>query len=181
MKIISLLQPWATLLVQGHKRVETRSWNTKYRGPIFIHASGTLNKKTEGMTPFERASSNDHFIRCVTRPYMMEFGKIIGMVNIDECLKIHRTYAPPQEYLEMLTPQELAFGNYEVDRYMWFCSGAVEFKRPMPFKGERGVRDFKGETFCHYCGSGNFPNPQGVHFISDTEERFCLNFFTPKP
>jgi len=39
MKAISLLQPWATLVVTGVKTIETRSWGTKYRGPILIHAS----------------------------------------------------------------------------------------------------------------------------------------------
>lgn len=39
MKVISIMQPWATLIVLGHKKIETRSWNTKYRGEILIHAS----------------------------------------------------------------------------------------------------------------------------------------------
>lgn len=39
MKVLSIQQPWASLIVQGHKRIETRSWNTKYRGDILIHAS----------------------------------------------------------------------------------------------------------------------------------------------
>lgn len=39
MKVISLLQPWATLAVIGQKKIETRSWSTKYRGPLLIHAS----------------------------------------------------------------------------------------------------------------------------------------------
>ena len=41
MKAISLLQPWATLVSIGAKRVETRSWRTDYRGPIAIHASAS--------------------------------------------------------------------------------------------------------------------------------------------
>lgn len=39
MKVISLLQPWASLVILGHKKIETRSWNTKYRGDLLIHAS----------------------------------------------------------------------------------------------------------------------------------------------
>jgi activating signal cointegrator 1 len=37
-RVLSLLQPWASLLVFGEKRVETRSWKTAYRGPVAIHA-----------------------------------------------------------------------------------------------------------------------------------------------
>ncbi len=43
MKVISLLQPWASLVVMGYKKCETRSWNTKSRGTLLIHAS--LGKK----------------------------------------------------------------------------------------------------------------------------------------
>src|SRR5438270_11273502 len=36
---LSLTQPWATLVVTGAKRVETRSWKTPYRGWLGIHAA----------------------------------------------------------------------------------------------------------------------------------------------
>ena len=38
MKAITLHQPWATLIALGVKTIETRSWPTKHRGPIAIHA-----------------------------------------------------------------------------------------------------------------------------------------------
>lgn len=39
MKALSLWQPWATLIANGAKQIETRSWSTSYRGPILIHAA----------------------------------------------------------------------------------------------------------------------------------------------
>lgn len=39
MKAITIWQPWASLLVCGEKKYETRSWATSYRGPIAIHAA----------------------------------------------------------------------------------------------------------------------------------------------
>ncbi len=39
MKALSLHQPWASLIAEGVKTIETRSWATKYRGPLGIHAS----------------------------------------------------------------------------------------------------------------------------------------------
>lgn len=39
MKAITIWQPWASLLACGAKQYETRSWETKYRGPIAIHAA----------------------------------------------------------------------------------------------------------------------------------------------
>lgn len=39
MKAISIRQPWAWLIVNGFKDIENRSWDTKYRGIVLIHAS----------------------------------------------------------------------------------------------------------------------------------------------
>jgi hypothetical protein len=39
MKAITIWQPWASLIAIGAKQYETRSWETKYRGPIAIHAA----------------------------------------------------------------------------------------------------------------------------------------------
>lgn len=39
MKAISIRQPWAWLIVNGYKDIENRSWNTKFRGQVLIHAS----------------------------------------------------------------------------------------------------------------------------------------------
>ncbi len=38
MKALSLHQPWASLIAEGMKTIETRPWATKYRGPLAIHA-----------------------------------------------------------------------------------------------------------------------------------------------
>lgn len=39
LKALSVQQPWAWLIVNGHKDVENRTWRTKLRGRILIHAS----------------------------------------------------------------------------------------------------------------------------------------------
>lgn len=42
-KTLTLLQPWASLVACGAKKIETRSWATKYRGPLAIHAAAFWN------------------------------------------------------------------------------------------------------------------------------------------
>lgn len=37
MRILTLTQPWASLIAIGAKTLETRSWRTGYRGPLAIH------------------------------------------------------------------------------------------------------------------------------------------------
>jgi hypothetical protein len=39
MKVLSIKQPWAALIVLGHKDVENRTWRTNYRGRLLVHAS----------------------------------------------------------------------------------------------------------------------------------------------
>lgn len=46
MKVLSIIEPWATLIKEGKKVIETRSWKTSYRGELYIHAS---NKKLKGV------------------------------------------------------------------------------------------------------------------------------------
>ncbi len=37
MRALSIMQPWAELIVAGIKDVENRTWPTGFRGPIIIH------------------------------------------------------------------------------------------------------------------------------------------------
>ena len=39
MKAISIRQPWASMIADGHKTIEIRTWTTRYRGPLLIVAS----------------------------------------------------------------------------------------------------------------------------------------------
>lgn len=38
-RALTLWQPWASLVALLVKQIETRSWSTKYRGPLLIHAA----------------------------------------------------------------------------------------------------------------------------------------------
>lgn len=39
MKALSIKQPWASMIARGEKTIETRTWRTKYRGPLLIVSS----------------------------------------------------------------------------------------------------------------------------------------------
>ena len=38
---LTVRQPWASLIVFGHKTLDSRGFNTFYRGPVAIHASNS--------------------------------------------------------------------------------------------------------------------------------------------
>lgn len=43
MRILSIRQPWASLIIAGEKDVENRTWATAYRGPVLIHAAQAID------------------------------------------------------------------------------------------------------------------------------------------
>lgn len=44
MKALSIKQPWAWLIVNGHKSVENRDWDTRFRGEFYVHAGKAFDK-----------------------------------------------------------------------------------------------------------------------------------------
>ncbi len=45
MKCLSIKQPWVELILEGKKKIELRTWNTKFRGEFLIHASKNVDKE----------------------------------------------------------------------------------------------------------------------------------------
>lgn len=73
---LSIKQPWATLLAHGLKTIEVRSWSTKRRGPILLHAASIPDNRPEAWRrlPEELAE------------HARLLGGIIGAGNLIDCL-----------------------------------------------------------------------------------------------
>lgn len=98
MKAISIRQPWASLIIKAGKDIENRSWATRFRGRVLVHAS-------KGMTRDEHEDAI-HFAVCAikadpknagaakTRTLRelgfafedLQRGGIIGSVEIVDCV-----------------------------------------------------------------------------------------------
>ncbi len=128
---LSLLQPWASLVVMGLKKIETRSWRTPYRGPLLIHAS--LGKKGRILAtepPFSK------FIRDFDS---LPFGAIIGQVELEDILPVEQLFYSKAK-LDVLTLEERAFGDYTQGcRYAWMFAEAIQYDDPIPVKGGLGL------------------------------------------
>lgn len=74
MKVLTIKQPFASLIVEGLKEYEFRTWKTKYRGEFLIHAGKGVDKKA--MEKF----------KCFNLDYPS--GCIIGKVTLTDCIKI---------------------------------------------------------------------------------------------
>lgn len=83
MKALSIRQPWAWLIANGHKDIENRSWPTGYRGQFLIHAA-------KGMTRAEYEDGADLAAQLgITIPSFdsLERGGIVGCATIVGCVE----------------------------------------------------------------------------------------------
>lgn len=136
MKVLSLYQPWATLVVLGAKKFETRSWATRYRGPLLIHASKKFPKAYRSLTfqaPFNAALQ----FRSWT---ILPTGKIIGLVDLVDC-------APTDP--SAIGKNEMSFGDWNPGRWAWKLEHAVAFNAPLPARGSLGLWEFPESALGH--------------------------------
>lgn len=126
MKALSLLQPWASLVVIGVKKIETRSWRTDYHGKLLIHASqGKAGAIFARDLPFKKY---------IPDFYSLPFGAIIGEVILVDVIAIGKL-ALSDPLIEKLTLEEKAFGDYRPGRYAWIMEDAQKLKFPIPRRG----------------------------------------------
>ena len=122
MKAISLWQPWATLIAVGVKRLETRSWDSRYQGELAIHAAKRWTADEQDLiqeSPFREALQG----------HRMPRGAIVAVVRLTGCL---RTTDCQPSY------PECAFGNYAAGRFAWVLEH-VRTIEPVPCRGRQSL------------------------------------------
>lgn len=153
MKCLSLWQPWASLLVCGLKRIETRSWTIRHRGPLLIHAAKHWEPDLRRMCrtePFQSALLEAGYREVGDRDWDFPFGAIVGSVNVVECFPTERittkqiTWAINDPVVFegnqlIIGNKERAFGDYREGRYAFLTNNPVRFDEPIPFKGMQGL------------------------------------------
>jgi len=113
MKAITILEPWASLIAYGEKKIETRSWETKYRGRIVIHA-GKSKKYIRGViAKFNGIQLPDKFT--------LNYGKVIAIADLVDCTQFVHSLIPGRNTIllngEEVTEKEIAFGDCTVGRW----------------------------------------------------------------
>lgn len=81
---LSILQPWAWLIVNGFKNVENRTWATRHSGPLLIHAGANRRWFNEDSESVLRNYG-------VLVPEEVEFGGIVGLVELAGCKDTSRS------------------------------------------------------------------------------------------
>jgi len=140
-KVITLKQPWAELVILGAKKIETRDWKPSPKmwkeinsagGDLYIHASKTFH-----YDDWELCKSNKYFKNAIPDPSKLLMGAIIGKVKLvgfrstNEMGVMHGIHA-----------QEKSFGNYSADRWLWYLTKPERLARPIETNGSLSIWDY---------------------------------------
>lgn len=137
MKAITIHQPFASLIALGEKRFETRSWATKYRGPLAIHAAKKVDKEICQQEPFRRVLAEYGFT-----VDNLPTGAVIAVCRLVDCHKVisvgHNIATLYADGIPKINGNEYAFGWYAVGRYAWELVDVKPID-PVPTKGQQGL------------------------------------------
>lgn len=141
MKAITILQPFASLVSLEQKKIETRSWPTKYRGPLAIHAGKTIKPEFMNLAwnePFFSALKPLHKLEDGNTSIQYPLGCIIATCNLVDCIKM------TPEFIKTVKRPELDFGFYQVGRYAWILKDVKALDEPIPAKGLQRIWNWEG-------------------------------------
>ena len=144
MKAITIWQPWAELIILGFKKIETRSWETNYRGRIAIHAGKFHRMPHEVYTDIAEAIGItseeywDSWLGQAERGIGVQFGAIIGSAKLVDVCHFWRLNGH-------LTAREQALGNFGPDRYGWIMENPIRCDPPIAMKGRQGLWETNGK------------------------------------
>lgn len=149
MRILTLWEPWATLMALGAKRIETRSWSTRYRGPLAIHAA------KGGLKPY-------HLAVVLKEPYFKEAmssaiispGNIVAVASLVECVSVEKCHRLGDLACNWKWEEEQAFGNYSPGRFAWITAKLFRLPCPIPHKGGQGLRILPAEVVAQIKAQG---------------------------
>ena len=128
MKCITIKQPYASLIANGYKKYEFRTWRTKYRGEIYIHAGLGIDK--EAMKRFEYLNLD------------YPQGQIIAKAEIIDCLEITKEVKEILKKEDKIVYQGAI--NHQGKNEYGFVLENIEKIKPIKAKGKLSLWDYKG-------------------------------------
>ena len=130
MKVLSLTEPYATLIKNGIKTIETRSWKTSYRGKLYIHASSTKIPKEykENKKLMSLVDLNE-----------LNYGNIICSCELVDCIEMST------EFKEILLKEnkDIYTDSSFKENYGWKLENVEVFDKPIETKGKLGLWEYK--------------------------------------
>lgn len=136
MKALSVKQPWASLIAEGIKSIEVRSWTTDHRGPLLICVSKNIE------TDLKKYYEDDKYsYALLDRVNSSGYGKALGkaicivqLVNVvpltDKC---NKRACLQKKALDKLQPGK--------KQYAWILDNVQILTEPFDVKGQLGLFD----------------------------------------
>lgn len=140
MKVLTVWQPFASLLVAGIKENETRSWPTEYRGELLIHAAKKPVKEVMKLMSQEAIKEATRLLReagVAEKLDDLPTGCIVGFANLVDVVKTGETEVSDTERL---------LGDWTRGRYGWKMTDPVRFHEKIEAKGQQGLWNYKSNT-----------------------------------
>lgn len=113
-RLITIHQPWAWLIVSGHKRFENRTWHTSYRGPLLIHSGKSRDSMRAGLALCESLG--------IVVPSQLDYGAVIGSANLVDS-----------------TTADGINDQFAVGPVCFHLADAVQFAKPIFVRGALGL------------------------------------------
>jgi hypothetical protein len=136
MKTITIKQPWAHLICSGIKDIENRTWPTKFRGRVLVHASAKPAQSglVVNVLNEQQWSSLTYDQRILLRSNTIPNSAIIGSVEIVDCVINHSSIWAEKT--------DSVLYHAEKPIYNWVLANPVLFTKPIPAKGKLSFWDF---------------------------------------
>lgn len=140
LKVLSMIQPWASLFILGEAQYETRTWRTSYRGPFSIHTSKKIDKRACN-APKIKSLLLKHGYTTENLPT----GMIIGTCNLINCLKVleNDQSSAILEDGRIVSGNDYFLGDYRVGNYAWEVLNKELLREFIPAKGRLGLWEYE--------------------------------------
>lgn len=129
MKVITIREPYASLIEDGIKQIETRSWKTNYRGKLLIHAG--KSKVTKSILDNEK-------LMALVKNKNFNYGKIICECELVDCIYMDAKFIKKI----MKNHQEFICGEYKIGRYAWILKNIKVLDKEILAKGKLGLWNY---------------------------------------
>lgn len=149
MKALTIHQPYAALIVTpSHelphgaipKRVENRTWPTKIRGEILIHAGRSLEWFDWIDWPRPESLTRPNGICHADFPGLT-FGALVGVAKLVDCVPFD---APEEIAAAKASRPWLGRHAHARGPFCWILDDVRRFREPIPYKGAQGFYDVPG-------------------------------------
>lgn len=123
MRVLSVKQPWATLIIHHRKNVENRGWSTRYRGLVAIHASLRPDR-----------DAHPQLWELVGGETAVPYGAVIGVVRLVDVVR------------------DAASVWAEPGAVHWVLTDPRPVAEPIPWRGGLGLREAPAELVAALAG-----------------------------